>query len=99
MNLPSIYPARPRLKLGRIFVTPAALAVLQATDVSIFDLLLRHLRGDWGDVSESDRRQNELSVTAGLRVLSSYMLPNGRTVWPITEWDRSATTILLPDDY
>jgi hypothetical protein len=99
MNLPSINNAGPRLKLGRIFVTPAALVVLQTADVSVFDLLLRHVRGDWGDISESDRRQNELSVTAGLRVLSSYTLPNRGTVWLITEWDRSATTILLPDDY
>jgi len=99
MNLPSIHHARPRLKLGRIFVTPAALAVLQATDVSIFDLLLRHLRGDWGDISETDRQQNELSLTAGLRILSSYPLRSDCKVWVITEWDRSATTVLLPGDY
>jgi hypothetical protein len=54
---------------------------------------------DWGDISESDRQQNELALTAGLRILSSYALPNGDRVWLITEWDRSATTILLPDDY
>lgn len=67
--------------------------------VSIIDLLICHVRGDWGDLSESDRQQNELSVDVGLRLLSSYILPDGQTVWVITERDRSATTVLLPGDY
>ncbi|WP_175948153.1 hypothetical protein [Burkholderia pyrrocinia] len=99
MNLPSTHRAGPRFKLGRIFATPAALEVIAAAHVSIIDLLIRHVRGDWGDLSESDRQQNELSVEAGLRLLSSYILPGGQTVWVITEWDRSSTTFLLPGDY
>ncbi len=84
MNLPSTHHAKPRFRPGRIFVTPAALHLLQVTDVSIVDLLIRHVRGDWGDVSADDRQQNELSLTAGLRLLSSYSLPNGSKVWIIT---------------
>ncbi|MDN7482253.1 hypothetical protein QZM38_15580 [Burkholderia orbicola] len=99
MNLPSIVHAGPRFKLGRIFATPAALQVIADARVSIIDLLIRHMRGDWGDLSESDRQQNELSIEAGLRLLSSYVLANGQTVWVITEWDRSSTTFLLPGDY
>lgn len=99
MNLPSVQPAGPRFKLGRIFVTPAALEAIADARVSIIDLLIRHIRGDWGDLSESDRQQNELSIDAGLRLLSSYVLPGGQTVWVITEWDRSSTTFLLPGDY
>ncbi|RIV77663.1 hypothetical protein [Burkholderia pseudomallei] len=99
MNLPSTRHVGPRFKLGRIFATPTAVDVLNHAQVSIIDLLVRHVRGDWGDLSESDRQQNELSVDAGLRLLSSYVLPNGQTVWVITEWDRSATTFLLPGDY
>jgi hypothetical protein len=34
-----------------------------------------------------------------MRLLSSYVLPDGQTVWVITEWDRSSTTFLLPGDY
>ncbi|MBU9283785.1 hypothetical protein MTQ99_16785 [Burkholderia thailandensis] len=99
MNLPSTVHAGPRFKLGRIFATPAALEALAQARVSIIDLLIRHMRGDWGDLSESDRQQNELSIDAGLRLLSSYVLPGGQTVWVITEWDRSSTTFLLPRDY
>lgn len=99
MNLPSTVHAGPRFRPGRIFATPAALEVIADANVSILDLLIRHLRGDWGDLSESDRQQNELSVDAGLRLLSSYVLPGGQTVWVITEWDRTCTTLLLPGDY
>ncbi|KVL02678.1 hypothetical protein [Burkholderia ubonensis] len=99
MNLPPPRHAGPRFKLGRIFATPAALEVIAGARVSIIDLLIRHMRGDWGDLSESDRQQNELSVDAGLRLLSCYILPNGQTVWVITERDRSSTTFLLPGDY
>ncbi|CAG2266175.1 hypothetical protein [Burkholderia sola] len=99
MTLPSTIHAGPRFKLGRIFATAAALEAIADARVSIIDLLIRHVRGDWGDLSESDRQQNELSVDAGLRLLSNYVLPSGQTIWAITEWDRSSTTFLLPGDY
>lgn len=92
LNLPSTHHVSPRFKLGRIFATPAAVDVMNAAHVSIVDLLIRHVRGDWGDLPESDRQQNESAVNAGLRLLSSYVLPNGQTVRLITEWDRSAST-------
>ena len=99
MTLPSKIHASPRFKLGRIFATPAALEAITDARVSIIDLLIRHVRGDWGDLSESDREQNELSIEVGLRLLSSYVLPGGQTVCVITEWNRSSTTFLLPGDY
>ncbi|ARL96039.1 hypothetical protein [Burkholderia pseudomallei] len=99
MTLPSTIHVGPRFKLGRIFATPAALEAIADARVSIIDLLIRHVRGDWGDLSESDREQNELSLEVGLRLLSSYVLPSGQTVWVITEWNRSSTTFLLPGDY
>jgi len=89
----------PRFPLGRLAITPAAQAALDAADISGVLLLARHLHGDWGEISEHDRLQNELAVLLGLRVLSSYALTDGKKVWIITEADRLATTILLPDDY
>lgn len=99
MNLPSTHHTGPRFKLGRILATPAALEIIADARVSIIDLLIRHIRGDWGDLSDSDRQQNELAVTRGQRILSNYVLPGGRTVWLITEADRYATTFLLPGEY
>ncbi|VWC75582.1 plasmid related protein [Burkholderia aenigmatica] len=99
MSLSSAMHVRPRFTPGRIFATPAAVDALNDAQISIVDLLIRHVLGNWGSLSESDREQNELSIDAGLRLLSSYVLPNGQTVWVITEADRSSTTFLLPGDY
>lgn len=99
MNRPSTHHTGPRFKPGRILATPGALEVIAEAGVSIVDLLIRHLRGDWGDLCDSDRQQNEFAVTAGQRILSNYVLPGGRTVWLITEADRYATTFLLPGEY
>lgn len=90
---------KPRFELGATLVTPAAAAALEAAKVPEVLLLARHLHGDWGELSEGDRLQNELAVRLGLRIISSYPLPTGGKVWIITEANREATTILLPDDY
>ena len=55
--------------------------------------------GDFGDVSEEDWELNEEAVDTGDRILSAYHDRNGVKFWIITEWDRSATTILLPSEY
>ena len=63
------------------------------------ELLVRHVTGDWGELPDEDREENERSVDQGLRVFSAYRLQTGVKVWVITEWDRSVTTILLPEEY
>lgn len=99
MNVPSTHHAGPRFKLGRILATPGALEVIADARVSIVELLIKHLRGDWGELSDFDRQQNEQAIVAGQRIVSSYVLAGGRTVLVITEADRFATTFLLPGEY
>ncbi|MDR5778123.1 hypothetical protein QCE63_01610 [Caballeronia sp. LZ065] len=99
MNQLAVTPTRRRFISGRLYATPAALEELRAVNVSVGDLLSRHLRGDWGDLSAEDRVQNDLALQIGLRVLSCYALPGDGSVWIITEWDRSITTVLLPADH
>jgi hypothetical protein len=86
------------LPLGRVVATPGALKLLIESGGHSFDLLARHATGDWGELCAYDRRQNEIALRDGYRVLSSYEIPTGR-VWIITEADRSVTTILLPEEY
>ena len=93
------YKRRGRFPLGQIVATPGALAALQRADQDPLALLVRHQRGDWGVVDETDQQENELSVERGYRILSAYILDDGTKVWVITEADRSVTTILLPDEY
>jgi hypothetical protein len=86
------------LPLGRVVATPGALRVLSEIGEDPFDLLARHALGDWGELCAFDRRQNEIALRDGYRVLSSYDVLEDR-VWVITEADRSVTTILLPEEY
>jgi len=59
----------------------------------------RHLSGDWGDLCSEDRRSNNAALLHGDRLFSSYEINPDLRRWIITEWDRSATTLLLPDEY
>lgn len=86
-----------KLHLGRVVATPNALQ--QLSDEDIAAALSRHERGDWGDVCEDDRAENELSLKEGFRILSVYRTKDGEKFWVITEADRSATTVLMPEDY
>ena len=90
----------PLFSLGQIVATPGALAALEKAGHTPQEFLSRHLKGDWGDLSDEDRTENELSLQRGFRLLSSYRTNAGDTkIWVITEADRSATTILLPEEY
>lgn len=91
-----------RFSLGRSVATPGALSVLQELGISPVDLLLRHARGDWPSMSEQDQIANRLAARFGGRVFSSFDLgpaEHPTTIWVITEWDRSVTTLLLPSEY
>jgi hypothetical protein len=88
---------RAPLPLGRVVATSGALKLLMEVRAHPFDYLARHATGDWGDLCGFDRRQNEIALSDGYRVFSSYDMPAGR-VWVITEADRSITTILLPEE-
>lgn len=86
-----------KFPLGRLVATPNALE--RIPNPEILAALQRHLTGDWGDVDEHDRKENELSLKEGFRLLSVYRSARGVKFWIITEADRSATTVLLPEDY
>lgn len=63
------------------------------------EFLGRHVAGDWGDLDDHDRRENEFSVEGGFRILSAYQTTRGVRLWVITEADRSSTCLLLPEEY
>ena len=84
---------------GRIVATPGALALLERVQKSRSEFLSRHLRGEWGELCQDDKTENELSLKHGFRLLSSYPVTETDTLWIITEADRSVTTLLLPSEY
>ena len=85
--------------LGQVVATPGALTALQKAEQEPREFLDRHINGDWGTVSEDDKRENEYSVQHGFRILSAYTTSAGDRIWVVTEADRSATIISLPDEY
>lgn len=83
--------------LGRLVSTPAALEAIPPDEIQV--ALSRHLQGDWGECGPEDWEENELSLKEGYRLFSVYRSSAGTKFWIITEADRSATTVLLPEDY
>lgn len=88
-----------KFKLGERVSTPGALEAIAAAGDMEIEYLRRHSTGDWGDLSANDKRLNDQAVKDGDRILSAYTLSTGVKIWIITEWDRSVTTTLLPDEY
>jgi hypothetical protein len=90
---------KPKFPLGRLLATPGAIAALARSAETPLVFLRRHMTGDWGDLCDEDKRLNDRAVEEGTRILSAYLTSKGEKVWLITEWDRSVTTLLLPEEY
>ena len=66
--------------------------------------LEKHASGDWGEMSEEDKRLNDQALVDGQRILSAYKTLKGERIWIITEaaddqGRRAASTALLPPEY
>ncbi len=90
-------PKPPLFSLGQTVMTRGVHAEIPLPEV--LAAMARHQRGDWGEVCEEDWKANNAALLHGARLLSAYTSQAGVKFWIITEWDRSATTALLPDEY
>lgn len=88
-----------KFELGQVVMTPGASETLLTAQHVPPEFLLRHKHGDWGDLCAEDQRENERSLRLGHRLLSAYQTRTEEKLWIITEWDRGATTLLLPEEY
>lgn len=86
---------RGKFPLGQLVATRG----VAASGINILPLIVRHAAGDWGDLVEEDKAQNETALVEGNRLMSAYKLDSDTTIWIITEWDRSVTTVLFPHEY
>jgi hypothetical protein len=92
-----------RFELGQVVGTPQAVRFCGEHHINIFDLLMRHASGDWGDLGANDTAANDAALVDGSRILSSYSFRAG-TVWVLTEatgddGHRTSTCVMLPSDY
>lgn len=88
-----------KFALGKVVATPGAIQVMEEAGQSPAEFLIRHASGDWGLVDAEDKQANDEAVNDEGRLLSAYQTSKGVKLWIITEADRSATTILLPEEY
>jgi len=92
----------PKFDLGQVVMT-SGVAEKVAGDSAfakfVADSLKRHATGDWGELSEEDQRENDFSLDKRLRLFSAYETKTFPKLWILTEADRSATTILFPEEY
>lgn len=96
-------------ELGQLVATAGiaeAMNSVEAFRQFVFGCLGRYCEGDWGELDEGDIDMNNESVALDEgRILASYNMPAdilidyADKIWIITEWDRSVTTILFPDEY
>ncbi|MBS1196504.1 MAG: hypothetical protein H6R18_289 [Proteobacteria bacterium] len=95
----AVQPNQPLFPLGQIVATPAVLEHFRRHGIDPFEYLRRHRCGDWGgELCAEDIAANRSAVQNGSRVFSAYRIA-GEKVWIITEADRSATTLLFPEEY
>jgi len=95
-HLPSKLRVPVRVMLGGVFVSLAALNALSTARIPLVPFLIRHARGDWGQITDEDWQRNERALAAGDYLLSSYVLSTGQKIWVQTTGDRAVTFVLLP---
>jgi hypothetical protein len=90
--------------LGRVLATAGVVARLGDLGLDLHGVLdpylARYAAGDWGELDRDDRAANDWAVVFGdERLLSAYRLADTTRIWVITDADRLATTVLLPEEY
>ena len=89
------------MKLGKIVMTIGISEKIQKNkefSKKVAKSLYRYASNDWGELSEEDKKANDKALKINDRVLAAYETIEGK-IWIITEWDRSYTTILFPEEY
>ena len=97
--------SKPRFSLGQVVITPGAMSAIADAGQQPVEFLARHQKADWGDLDSDDKQANDAAIAhegdvdKQDRILSAYNTAKGVKIWIITEYDRSVTTLLLPDEY
>ena len=72
-----------RFALGQTYITPGAEEALLTAGQTEIEFLRRHMSQDWGELSDEDVTENELSLKEGFRLLSAYRTAKGQKLWII----------------
>lgn len=90
-------------KLGKLYITNGIDNYMKQgfeQQNEIITAFSRYKCMDWGDTCDDDKPLNDSAVKNNDdRILAKYNLSNGESIYIITEYDRSATTILFCSEY
>jgi len=89
-------------KIGQLVLTRGVNLLVDENSnfaTHVFQSLRRHASCDWGDLCEEDKAANDSALQEGGRLFSAYEKDGLPKIWIITEWDRSLTTVLFPEEY
>ena len=90
------------LNIGQILVTRKVAELARDNPrfaTFVHDSLDRYRKGDWGELSEDDKRLNDISEKTGRLILSSYESGTFPEIWIMTSPDRSYSTIMMAGEY
>ncbi len=93
---------KPRFNIGRLVATRNVSDQMEkdaAFDAFVSYCFRRYITCDWGDSCKEDKLENDAAVRDGERIVAEYVYDKETKLWIITEWDRSVTTLLFPEDY
>ena len=102
----------PKFSLGQVVMTRGVQEAIEqhpegkGMEELVHVVFKRHAEADWCDdgvLDDHDVQANESALKSGGRLFSVYYLKDGTDrgtkIYVITEWDRSVTTALKPDEY
>jgi hypothetical protein len=101
-DVPPETPVKAKFLLGRVMATNGVAAEMSddpAFKAFVMKSVARHSMADWGELDAHDKKVNSDGLKHGERLMSSYTFRVSTKLWVITEWDRSVTTCLFPDEY
>ena len=100
MNIPGNLDGK--MTVNKLIYTIGIVELIQKekiTQTEIVKLLKHHVNGDFGNIDSEDKQIMEENYKAGEgQLLGNYKIKDYK-IWIITEWDRSRTTVLLPEEY
>ena len=93
-----------KVELGEIEVSYHAQVALERSGQQAEEFLARHKKGDWGEISREEKKNNndiiEKKITKIRRIMSAYSTSFwDEIIWIITEPDKNKTTILFPCEF
>lgn len=95
--------ASPLFNLGQTVMTRAISALIAEERLTMIDIIVamrKHVTGDWSEMSKHDAEMNREGVKPeSIDRIMTVLTIRGTKIYIITEWDRSVTTVLLPEDY